>query len=602
MSPHHPRSPFPTALALLTAALLLPSGAIDARAARPAFDPLLADPGAICRGASGKGAMLRTLVLVAAKSENAPFQTAPMQAATGGDVPLYKDLGQLGFKVATRDTRAQAYFDQGLRLAFAFNHAEAQRAFRAAQQLDPGCAMCHWGEALVLGPNINAPMPPEANAPARAALARAQALAGPATAREKALIDALAHRYADDAQAERATLDAAYADAMRQVAQRFPRDDTIQALYAEAAMDAQPWDYWEAAGTRPKGRAGDFVAALETVLKRNPAHAGAIHLYIHAVEASDRPDRALPFARRLGALMPGAGHIVHMPAHIYYRVGMFRESLAANKQAIAADERYFATSPSDPLYKTGYYPHNIHFVLVSAQMGGDGAAALEAAAKLDAVMPDEVVKRFPSLEPIKGALYTTHAMFSPPDTVLALPAPAAGLTLVGAMHHYARALAHAAGKDVAGAQQEVDALARLAATADFKPFADWQVPAREIVQTAQHVATARLAEARGDLDAAARAFEAAIAIEDALAYMEPPYWYYPVRQSLGALKLRQGKLDEAERAFRDSLGRVRNNGWALAGLAEVYRQQGRKDAQAATEKALAKAWFGPKGGPAPERL
>ncbi|MCM2337771.1 MAG: hypothetical protein NDI59_03585, partial [Lysobacter sp.] len=281
---------------------------------------------------------------------------------------------------------------------------------------------------------------------------------------------------------------------------------------------------------------------------------------------------------------------------------MFRESLAANKQAIAIDERYFTTSPSDPMYKMGYYPHNIHFVLVSAQMGGDGATALEAAAKLDAVMPNEAVKQFPSLEPIKGALYSTHAMFSPPDTILALPAPADGLTLVGAMHHYARAIAFAANKDTAGAQQEIDALAKIEAGADFKPYAAWQVPAKEIVQTARQVASARLAEARGDLDAAAQAFEAAIAIEDALSYMEPPYWYYPVRQSLGALKLRQGKLDDAEKAFRDSLGRVRNNGWALAGLAEVYRQQGRKDSQAATEKAFAKAWFGPKTGPALERL
>lgn len=602
MSPFPRRRLLPTALALFTAALLLPGGTADSRAAQPGFDPLFADPGSVCGSPFAKGAMLRTLVQVAAKSENAPFQTATMQAATGGEVPLYKDLGQLGFKVGTRNARAQAYFDQGLRLAFGFNHAEAQRAFQAAQQLDPECAMCYWGEALVLGPNINAPMPPEANPPALAALAKAKALSDRAAPKERALIEALARRYSDDPKAERATLDAAYADAMRQVARRFPKDDTLQALYAEAAMDTQPWDYWEAGGTRPKARAADFVPALEAVLKRNPAHPGAIHLYIHAVEASDRPERALPFARRLAALMPGAGHIVHMPAHIYYRVGMFRESLAANKQAIAIDERYFTTSPSDPMYKMGYYPHNIHFVLVSAQMGGDGATALEAAAKLDAVMPNEAVKQFPSLEPIKGALYSTHAMFSPPDTILALPAPADGLTLVGAMHHYARAIAFAANKDTAGAQQEIDALAKIEAGADFKPYAAWQVPAKEIVQTARQVASARLAEARGDLDAAAQAFKAAIAIEDALSYMEPPYWYYPVRQSLGALKLRQGKLDEAEKAFRDSLGRVRNNGWALAGLAEVYRQQGRKDSQAATEKAFAKAWFGPKTGPALERL
>lgn len=598
----HSLRPLLPALALFSASLVVPAGSPDSRAATPVFDPLLADPGSVCASPVATRATLGTLIQVAAKSENAPFNTAQMQATVGGEVPLFRDLGKLGFKISTASPRVQSYFDQGLRLAFGFNHAEAQRAFQAAQKLDPDCAMCFWGEALVLGPNINAPMSPEAQAPALAALARAAALAPAATAKERALIEALGKRYADDAGAERAALDAAYADAMQQVAQRFATDDSVQVLYAEAAMDTQPWDYWEAAGTRPKGRAADFVRALETVLARNPSHPGAIHLYIHAVEASARPERALPHARRLGALMPGAGHIVHMPAHIYYRVGMFRESLAANKEAIAADERYFQMSPSDPLYKTGYYPHNIHFVLVSAQMGGDGATALEAAAKLDAAMADEIVSQFASLEPIKAAPYTTHAMFSAPETILALPRPAEGLKLVTAMYHYARAVAFAANKDPAGAQQELDALTRLESSADFEPYAAAQVPAREIVQTARLVASARIADARGDLDAAAAAFEDAIAVEDSLAYMEPPYWYFPVRQSLGAVRLRQGRLDEAEKAFRDSLGRVRNNGWALHGLAEVYRRQGKADAQAAAKKAFAQAWFGPQDGPALERL
>lgn len=605
MSDRMPPRLLPAALAVfatLGASLLLPAGSKDSRAAQAGFDPLLAEGGSVCGSPYDKGTMLRSLVLVAARSENTPFQTMPMQVATGGDVTLYRDLGQLGFKVSTRDARAQRFFDQGLRLAFGFNHAEAQRAFQAAQRFDPDCAMCYWGEALVLGPNINAPMAPEANAAALAALAKARALSEHATPRERALIAALGTRYADDASLERAALDAAYADAMQAVAKRFPRDDTLQTLYAEAAMDTQPWDYWEAAGTRPKGRAADFVAALETVLKRHPTHPGAIHLYIHAVEASDRPERALPFARKLGALMPGAGHIVHMPAHIYYRIGMFRESLATNQQAIAIDERYFTTSPSDPMYRMGYYPHNIHFALVSAMMGGDGATALAAATKLNTVLADEAVRQFPSLEPVKSALYSTHAMFSPPDTILALPAPATGLALVSAMHHYARAVAFAAKQDSDGARREIDTLAALESATDFKPYTAWQVPAREIMQTAQHVARARLAAAGGDLEAAAQAFEAAVALQDGLAYMEPPYWYYPVRQSLGAIRLRQGKLDEAEKAFRDSLGRVRNNGWALAGLAAVYRQQGKKASQASTEQALAKAWFGARGGPAPEQL
>jgi hypothetical protein len=239
---------------------------------------------------------------------------------------------------------------------------------------------------------------------------------------------------------------------MKEVAARFATDDTVQTLYAEAAMDTQPWDYWEAAGARPKGRASEIVRALETVLKRNPSHPGAIHLYIHAVEASTNPERALPHAKRLAALMPGAGHIVHMPAHIYYRVGLYRDSLAANVRAIQVDENYFKTSPSDPLYKAAYYPHNIHFVMVSAQMGGDAKTAIDAARKLDASMPIEAVKAFAVLQPVKASPYTTHAQFSDPDTILQLAAPSDDLVLVKTMYHYARAVAFAARKDTAGAR------------------------------------------------------------------------------------------------------------------------------------------------------
>jgi tetratricopeptide (TPR) repeat protein len=591
----------PIALAttgLAAAMLLLPQRHSQGREAGAAFDPIL-DASACAPARGGPPPLLKSLVRV--KTETAPFTPAPMRAA-GGEVPLYPGLGSLHFTISTGHRKAQAYFDQGLRLAFGFNHAEAQRSFQAAQKLDPDCAMCWWGEALVLGPNINAPMMPEAVGPAIAALKRATALKGRAGAKERALIEALEQRYAEPAPADRAPLDAAYADAMKAVAQRFARDDTIQALHAEAAMDTQPWDYWEAAGTKPKGRGAEIVAALERVLKRNPSHPGAIHLYIHAVEASDRPERALPYAERLGALMPGAGHIVHMPAHIYYRVGLYRKSLEVNQRAIAVDERYFQTSPSDPMYRSAYYPHNIHFVMVSAQMGGDGRTAIEAALKLDAAVSADVTRQFALLEPIKAAPYTTHAQFSAPDTVLALQPPAPGLLLVQAMYHYARATALAAKRDLAAAAREIDALAKMETGADFKPFDAWGVPAKAIVQTARLVASGRVADARGDVDAAAKAYAEAIAIEDELAYMEPPYWYYPVRQSLAGVRIRQGRLDEAETALRESLARVRSNGWALAGLAEVYRLKGDAKRLAATRERFAKAWFGAKAGPDLARL
>jgi tetratricopeptide (TPR) repeat protein len=276
---------------------------------------------------------------------------------------------------------------------------------------------------------------------------------------------------------------------------------------------------------------------------------------------------------------------------------MYRESLETNKRAMAVDESYFKTSPSDPLYKMAYYPHNIHFVMVSAQMGGDAATAIEAAGKLDASIPAEAAKQFAILQPVKAAPYSTHAIFSDAATILALPAPPSDLVLVKAMYHYSRAIAHAQRKDAAAANAEIETLARMEKEADFKPFADWQIPAKEIVQTARLVATGRLADAQGNLDAAAKAYEDAAFIEDTLSYMEPPYWYYPVRQSLGSVRLRQGKLDDAEKAFRDSLARVRNNGWAMAGLAETYRQKKNRKAEAATKAAFGRAWFGPKSGP-----
>ena len=588
----------PLVLALAAAGIASALVARTATAERDYFDPLLEPAGVCAPAAGGQPALLRTLIL--AKTETAPFQPTASQPKLDEAPKLYGDLGRLDFRIKARDPKVQAWFNQGMLLAFGFNHAEARRAFVEAQKLDPECAMCFWAEALILGPNINVPMMPEANAPALAALKRAVELAPNAAPREQALIAALAKRYSADPKAERAALDKAYAEAMGAVAKRYRTDDNIQVLYAEALMDTQPWDYWEAAGTKPKGAGGEIVALLETVMKRNPNHPGAAHFYIHAVEASATPERALPAARRLAGLAPGVGHLVHMPAHIYYRLGMYRESLDINKRAMAVDERYFATSPSDPLYKTAYYPHNIHFVMVSAQMGGDGATALDAARKLDASIPLEVAKQFAIIEPVKAAPYTTQAQFGDAQSILALAAPPEELLLVRAMYHYARAVAHAMRKDEPSARAEIAALERLE-KADFKAFGDWGVPAKEVVQTARFVALGRLADAKGDLEGAAKAYEEAILIEDSLAYMEPPYWYYPVRQSLGSVRLRQGRLDEAERAFRDSLGRVRANGWALAGLAETYRLKGDAKAERATRQALAKTWMA-KEGPEISRL
>ena len=563
------------------------------------FDPLFA--GAACTS-NRPGAPLLLGHLVLAQAETRPFTPgqAPATPATrpgrAAPPPLYDNLGTLHIPITTRNPRAQAYFDQGLRLTFAFNHAEAARAFRAAQDLDPSCAMCFWGEALVLGPNINAPMFPEAVAPAVAAAAEAMRLAPRARPEEQAVIRAVARRYSADPKAERAALDRAYADAMAEAARAFPTHDTLQVLYAESLMDLAPWDYWTAGGVKP--RRPEMIAALERVLARNPTHPGAAHYYIHAMEASAQPEKALPAARVLAQQIPGAGHIVHMPSHIYYRLGHYREALRANVEAVATDERYFANAASDPVYRGAYYPHNIHFVMVSALMGGDGALTLDAAAKLDKVITPELLGAIGALQPVKSAPYFAHVQFSDADTLLALPDPGPDFVLVQAMWHYARAVGYARKNMPDGARREIAALARIEKTADFKAVTDWNIPGPEIVRTAGAVARARLADAQGDLRGAIAAYREAIAVQDALPYMEPPYWYYPVRQSLGVALLRTGQVDAAEKVFRDSLARTPSNGWALRGLMEVYRVRGDKAALGAAQKQFAGTWLGKPGGPA----
>ena len=571
------------------------------QAERPELvDPLFGNAGqAACTAAqAGSPALLARLIL--AQAEIRPFQPEqqlPAKAAAGTP-PLYKDLGTLHVAVTTASAQAQAYFDQGMRLAFAFNHAEAGRAFRAAQQFDPDCTMCYWGEAMVLGPNINAPMFADAVAPAAAAAARAVALSARASPAEQALIKAVSLRYAAAPPAERAPLDQAYAQAMTQAARAFPNDDTIQVLFAESLMDLSPWNYWEAGGSQPGKRTTGMIGAPEHVLERNPAHPGAIHYYLHVMEASIQPGKALPHARRPARFIPGAGHLVHMPPHIYYRLGLYKEALQSNLRAIEVDERYFNRSASDPVYKGAYYPHNIHFVMVSALMGGDGKTALDAAAKLDQALPAALLKEFSMMQPVKAAPYFSHVQFSSPDTLLSLPDPGPDLVLVKAMWHYVRAVGFARKGAASDSRREIGAIGAIERSADFKPLADWGVPARQIVQTARAVANGRLADALNDLPAAIKSYQEAVVIQDGLPYTEPPYWYYPVRQSLGASLLRAGRLDEAEDVLRASLARTPSNGWALSGLMAVYRERGDRAALAAARKRFETTWLGTPQGPA----
>ncbi|MBR1200454.1 tetratricopeptide repeat protein [Bradyrhizobium sp. AUGA SZCCT0158] len=518
---------------------------------------------------------------------------SPAPAFADTEPPLWTGIGSTTWKVTTANERAQAYFDQGLRLAYAFNHDEARRAFRMAQKLDPDCAMCFWGEALVLGPNINLPMPEDAVAPAYDAAQKAKALAGKASPREQALIGAIAVRYGSDPKAARAPLDAAYAAEMAKAAKQFPEDDEIATLYAEAVMDLSPWDYWKPGGRDAKPQSVPIVPTLERVLARNPNHAGAIHLYIHAVEASDRPKRAEPYADKLRGAVPGAGHLVHMPSHIYYRVGRYLDALEDNKTAVKVDEKYLTeTNAPMGVYRLGYYPHNVHFVMASAQMAGDGPTVIAAAEKLGQLIPSEAAKGIAMVQPVKAAPYFAHAQFSTPETILALQDPGDAIPYVKAMWLYVRGVALVANRDFAGATAAASAIETIERTADFKLLTDSGVPAQEVLRIARTVVLARVAQAKGDYRTAIIRFERAAALQDNLAYTEPPYWYYPIRQSLAAVLLQAGRYAEAARQFRRALSRAPANGWSYYGLAELHKARGDGSAARKAEADLVRTWIG----------
>jgi tetratricopeptide (TPR) repeat protein len=523
-------------------------------------------------------------------------------ACSGGSpeapaVPLFDNLGSYHHAITTSSDEAQRYFDQGFTLSYAFNHAEAIRSFRQATALDPTCAMCYWGIAFALGPNINAPITEDAARQAWEAIGEARRLAPNASPREGAYIEALARRYEADPEAPREPLDRAYAEAMRDVAARYPDDLDAQTLFAQSLMDTSPWNYWAPDGT-PHPFTGDVLAALESVLARNPEHPGAIHLYIHAVEASDDPGRAEAYADRLAALVPGAGHLVHMPAHIYLRVGRYRDATVANEQAVQADREYFAGDAVDgnAMYQMGYYPHNLHFMAISAAMEGRQALALEAAESTREQGHAEMW-RDPEMGGMMQHLALTplymRVRFGLWDEVLTEPESDADLPFMRAIRHTARGLAFAARGDLDAADAELAALTPLRGDPALEGLWVSSVnPASSVVAIAHEVLQGELAAKRGRAAEAVRHFDQAVALEDGLTYMEPPDWPLPVRQLQGAALLEAGRLREAEAAFRGDLRKFPDNGWSLSGLQATLERQGRAAEAAEVKARFDAAWSG----------
>lgn len=551
------------------------------------------------RAPARAAALCAVLSLATACSSTPPDVAAagpavsPPQMALGAY--LLEGLGDYSFPVTSGHPGGQRWFDQGLALAYGFNHDAAERAFIKATELDPDCAMCWWGAALVLGPHVNAGMDPTANERAWERLQRAVALAPATTPREQAFIRALQARYAERPPQDRRPLDEAYAAATRLLMDERPGDPDAAVFHAEALMDLQPWAYYDDQ-LRPVGHTEEIVSTLESVMAGYPDHAGALHLYVHAVEASAEPERGAAAADRLRELVPGSGHLVHMPAHIYARVGRWHDAVIANQRAIEADDAYLAICRGNVqgVYPLGYVPHNHHFLWFAASMEGDSEvaheAALDTAERTD--LPELMRQEgFAGLQHYWMTPWFERVRFGRWDEIAGVPNPAPDLPYVTAIWNYAQGIAAVRQGRLGDADAHLQALRPLAADPLMETLMVWdRYPLAHSARIAERMVTAELAAARGDHEVAIAALREATAIEDRIPYDEPPGWHAPVRHSLGAVLLAAGRAAEAERVYREELGRNPGNGWSLYGLARSLEAQG-KDAQAeAAGRDFAAAW------------
>jgi tetratricopeptide (TPR) repeat protein len=535
-------------------------------------------------------ALVLALALGSCQRGAPPAEEGAAAPADGAHRPrLLSGLGGHTRPISTTVPRAQRYFDQGLVLTYGFNHEGAIDAFREAARLDPHCAACAWGAAYAYGPNINAPMGPAGASAAWAALAEAQARAEHASPVERELIEALAKRYAPDPQpGDRRPLDVAYAEAMAAVAARHPADDDVQTLYAEALMDLSPWNYWTDDGA-PREGTREALAAVEGVLARDPDHPGANHFLIHLVERFE-PERAEAAADRLVAIAPDAGHLVHMPAHIYWRVGRYRDAWRVNEAAASSDVAYLAWCRAVPFYGTAYLSHNLHFLWAAAAAEGRSDEALIAARNLVAALPRHELASFPPMEDYFTVPVLTLVRFGKFDAVLAEPAPPPEQRYVIAFHHYARGLAFVRSGRLTDARAELDAVAAAAASPELRQLVFFEGPVSRRVEVAQHHLAGELAAAERRLPAAIAELEEAVAIEDSLGYTEPPPFYFPVRQALGVVLLDAGRPADAEAVYRRDLEQYPKNGWSLFGLAEALRAQKKGPEARWAEQGFRTAW------------
>ena len=539
-----------------------------------------AKPGAAKGTAQAKGAQTKS-----AHSEHA--KSAAAKPAT-----LVTGLGDIHHPVSTKIVQAQQFFDQGLRYIYAFNHDEAARSFQRAAELDPKLAMAYWGVAEAVGPNYNDPASDERFMQAHAAIEKASALADGASPVEKAYIAAMAKRFPADAKADRRKAAEEYRDAMREVVQKFPDDLDAATLFAESGMNLHPWGLWEHSG-KPQVGTEEIMTTLESVLKRDPNHMGAIHYYIHTVEASPNPERALAGANKLAAMAPAAGHLVHMPAHVYIRTGDYASAVATNEKAAAADQAYIKASGAQGIYPMMYYSHNLHFIAICASMNGDYAEAKKKADMLAAhVRPH--AKEMPPIEPFVAIPLAVDVRFHKWDAILATPKPDAEMKATTVLWHFARGMALAAKGKLDDAQKESDFLAEAEkATPEDATFAmPVNNKTRDILKIARNVLDAKIDMGKKDTAAAIAKLREAVSVQDSLKYGEPPDWFFPVRESLGAALLMSGDNALAESVFRADLEKNPRNPRSLFGLMQALKAQGKDYDAGFVQKQFKAAWKG----------
>ena len=519
-----------------------------------------------------------------------PLQHGAHAPAAAKPAVVTPGLGKLHHPIATRSAEAQQFFDQGLTLVYAFNHEEAVRAFRRAAELDSSSPMPHWGIALALGPNINLEVDPDREKAAYDEVQRAHALASTAPPNERAYVDALVTRYSNDPKADLKALAVQYTNAMRDLIRLFPNDLDAATLYAESLMDLHPWLLWSADG-KPAEGTEEIVATLESVLRRDSMHIGANHYYIHAVEASRTPDRALASAKRLETLVPAAGHLVHMPAHIYMRTGNYEGAVTSNAKAAEVDRAYIKANGADGVYPSMYYNHNLDFLASAAMMSGQFKEA-KAAADLVVANVTPMLGEMSMLEPFGAKTMYVLLRFARWNDVLALPAPDPKHTLLTAVSHFGRGVAQAALARVAEAERE--RAAYLAARKAIAPDTDWGYnKAKDMLQVTDAVLDAWLARVKRDDAACLDAWRTAVLAEDMLNYDEPPDWFYPTRESLGMTLLRVKQFDRAEQVFREDLTRNPKNARSLYGLWQTLlatKKPSEKGAVTAAERQFREAW------------